>query len=355
MRVAIVSEQPENVGSTYFRAIALAGRLEARGATVDLLIPRQVVRRRAGRLGRARFFAELGVGYMRRVREVRRVRGYDALLVQRGVYPIGPAWIVDRLRRAAGPARIVFDLDDAIDELPPSLQRKNALARWLYGPQQGRRLLQVADAVVVSTDALAGRLLGRAPDAVLPTVPDLDGFPAVEQSDGGPLRVGWVGNAGNRGYLDPLRDVFARLAAEGVATLRVVSAEDWDGPSEFQPWRRVDEPTLFGSFDVGIMPLPDTRYTQVKAGFKLLQYMAASSAVVASPVGVNRSLVERSGAGVLADTPAEWEAALRALAADRERRASLGAAGRRFIEGYSDLDHHADVLIELMAGGPRGS
>ena len=99
------------------------------------------------------------------------------------------------------------------------------------------------------------------------------------------------------------------------------------------------------------MPLPDTRYTQVKAGFKLLQYMAASSAVVASPVGVNQALVADSLAGVLAVSPADWEAALRSLAADRERRVAHGAAGRRFIEGYSDLDHHADVLVELM-GGP---
>jgi hypothetical protein len=39
--------------------------------------------------------------------------------------------------------------------------------------------------------------------------------------------------------------------------------------------------------------------------------MATGLPVAASPIGVSRELVERSGGGMLAGSPAEWEEALR--------------------------------------------
>jgi glycosyltransferase involved in cell wall biosynthesis len=78
--------------------------------------------------------------------------------------------------------------------------------------------------------------------------------------------------------------------------------------------------------------------------------MAAGLPVVASPVGVNAELVERSGAGLLASSPEDWEAALRELAASVELRRELGARGRAFIETYADLDGQARTLAALLRG-----
>jgi glycosyltransferase involved in cell wall biosynthesis len=106
---------------------------------------------------------------------------------------------------------------------------------------------------------------------------------------------------------------------------------------------------VFSRFDVGIMPLPDTPYTRSKAGFKLLQSLAAGVGVVASPVGVNRMLVESSGGGMLAQTSEEWELCLRRLAADPSLRADLGARGRAFVESTCDLEAHTDTLASVLS------
>jgi glycosyltransferase involved in cell wall biosynthesis len=98
------------------------------------------------------------------------------------------------------------------------------------------------------------------------------------------------------------------------------------------------------------MPLPDTEYARAKAGFKLLQYMAAGVPVVASPVGINRDLVERSGAGFLADGPEEWEEALRTLLADTDLRGRLGCSGRAFVTAYANLEDQADKIAALVVG-----
>jgi glycosyltransferase involved in cell wall biosynthesis len=79
--------------------------------------------------------------------------------------------------------------------------------------------------------------------------------------------------------------------------------------------------------------------------------MAAGLPVVASPIGINRELVRRSGGGLLAGPPSEWEEALRTLARDHELRARLGASGRAFVERYADLDGQAATIARLLRRG----
>jgi glycosyltransferase involved in cell wall biosynthesis len=69
-----------------------------------------------------------------------------------------------------------------------------------------------------------------------------------------------------------------------------------------------------------------------KAGFKLLQYMAAGLPVVASPVGFNRELVRHGVNGFLADSAEEWERYLTQLLNDRDLRRRMGQQGRQLVE-----------------------
>jgi hypothetical protein len=350
MRAAILAQGPENVGSTYWRALQHVPRLERRGVEVDVLIPREVEPHAGGRVNQAVYFARHALAYLALGATLRRdLGGYDAVLVQRGAYPMGPSWNVRALDRFHG--RVVLDLDDNVFATSPRLATKRRAARWLYGPQQTRYLLERADSIIVSTEELARVLPGRTPDFVLPTVPDIDGYPTVTHTADLPIQVGWTGNAGNLMYLDALRDVFERLFREGLVTLEVMCSEPWDGPATFRRWSRSGEVDALSRYDVGIMPLPDTAYTRAKAGFKMLMYMGVGSAVLTSPVGINSDLINSSGAGVLCRSPAEWEAALRRLASDRETRERMGTRGQWFVRSYSDLETQADRLLAALGGG----
>lgn len=79
--------------------------------------------------------------------------------------------------------------------------------------------------------------------------------------------------------------------------------------------------------------------------------MAARLPVVASPVGVNRNLVEHGVTGLLADSAAEWEAALDTLLGDRTLRKTMGAAGRRVVEGQ----YSTAVVAPLLAAALRAA
>jgi glycosyl transferase family 1 len=350
VRVAVLAEDGELSACTRYRALQHVPGLGSRLGRVDVLLHADLVPGSRRPSDRAAFFARSAAGYCREtVRIARALRPYDAVLVQRGLYPLGPGIVVGGLERFAG--RVVYDLDDAVFAGSPGIAGRAAIVRWLYGPQQALRLLRRADAVVVSTPALAAMLPGWArADAVLPTVPDPARYPLAAHRDGAPVRIGWSGAMRNIPYLDLIRQPIASLQSAGVAELEVVSSLPWDGAARFRAWRLDEEASVFARFAIGVMPLPDGDYTRAKAGFKLLQYMAAGVPVVASPVGVNRALVDDSGSGFLAQTPAEWEAALRELASSASLRAELGARGRAFVERYADLDGQADTLAALLRG-----
>ena len=72
--------------------------------------------------------------------------------------------------------------------------------------------------------------------------------------------------------------------------------------------------------------------------------------VVASPVGVNTTIVRPDENGWLADTPEQWAAAIRRLAEDSVLRRRMGAAGRRQVEDTYSLQAQAGRLIGMLGG-----
>lgn len=58
-------------------------------------------------------------------------------------------------------------------------------------------------------------------------------------------------------------------------------------------WREDTEIAEVQRFQIGITPLPDGPFERGKSGFKLIQYTACGLPVMAPPVGVNASIVDR--------------------------------------------------------------
>jgi glycosyltransferase involved in cell wall biosynthesis len=103
------------------------------------------------------------------------------------------------------------------------------------------------------------------------------------------------------------------------------------------------------------MPLPDEPFTRGKCGYKLIQYMAGGLPAVASPVGVNKLIVEHGKTGFLASSQEEWVQALVRLYQDSGMRSSMGNAGRQKVEKEYNLKSTAPRLLDILtkAGSPR--
>jgi glycosyltransferase involved in cell wall biosynthesis len=185
----------------------------------------------------------------------------------------------------------------------------------------------------------------------VPSVVDPGLYPVRPLPDG-PFTIGWIGTPKNEPFLEliaePLRELHERFGAR----LRVIGGS---GSLELPgvaidrvPWSEATEAEELTRCHVGVMPLTDGAWERGKCGYKLVQYMAAARAAVASPVGPSSSIILHGHTGFLAGTPEEWVTALGTLAADRSLVQSMGQAARQRVEGSYSLAVAAPRMAELL-------
>jgi glycosyltransferase involved in cell wall biosynthesis len=244
----------------------------------------------------------------------------------------------------------VYDLDDAL--FLGSAATANR--RFAWAKQEARRCvaaLRRARLVIAGNGFLASRAREHARRVeVVPSCVDPERQPARVHADAEVVTIGWIGSSSTSPYLALVLPVIARLHERGVGVRLVTVGADlplrepW---LESRPWSLARQPDDLASFDIGVMPLPDTEWARGKCGYKLLQYFSAGVPAVASPVGVTRELLA-DGRGELATTREEWEAALLGLVADTAQRRERGAAGRLFVRERFSYQRWAPELAALL-------
>jgi glycosyltransferase involved in cell wall biosynthesis len=251
------------------------------------------------------------------------------------------------------PARIdAYDLDDALSVGSPA--DGNRSFQWLKREaQRAVRSMCRARLVIAGNAFLAARARELNTNVeVIPSCVDPSEQPLREHGDKEVVTIGWIGSHTTVAYLAPVLPVIARLNARGPRARLVVIGGDTGMREpwiEHRPWTLDRQGAELASFDLGIMPLPDTDWTRGKSGYKLLQYFAAGVPAVASPVGVNSELVS-ADRGLLATSSQEWEDALTTMIGDTEGRRASGAAARQFVEREYSYQRWAPELAKLLRG-----
>jgi glycosyltransferase involved in cell wall biosynthesis len=249
--------------------------------------------------------------------------------------------------------RLLYDIDDAViyrDSEDGS--RRSDVARLRLRLQ---RIVERTNTVIVGNRYLADMVRPWSRDiSILPTAVDLSRYAVrpASASTGSNVVIGWLGTQGNLKYLEELAPVWRRLsAAYPRVVLKVVSDAEvrLDGVRvSFERWRLDREVQALQSFDIGVMPLRDTPWTQGKCGYKILQYMAVGVPAVASPIGFNRTLIEDGVNGFLAESPDQWYDVLARLIESPALRREVGLAGRRTVEERFSLERYVSDLSRVL-------
>ena len=288
-------------------------------------------------------------GYLRRIARLARGGAFDVIWIEKECLPWLPDWFEYRLLPAGTPW--VIDYDDAVFHRYDSLG--SSLAKRALGGKH-RSLMRSASMITAGNNYLAeyAEKAGARRVELLPTVIDLDRYTIKTTScTDSPPRIGWIGQRVNAQFLLPLVDVFRRLKSEAKARFSAIGidADAFGLPMESVQWSESSEVQSLQRLDIGIMPLQNRPFERGKCGYKLIQYMACGLPVIASPVGVNRELVEHGVNGFLAESTEEWEQALRTLLDDAELRSSMGRNGRLKVEQAFCKQITGPKLIELLA------
>lgn len=288
--------------------------------------------------------------YIDRLGFMLKANRFDAVWVEKEMLPWIPAWLELGLFPAKVP--LIVDYDDATFHRYD--QHRLTLVRGLLG-RKINKVMQRADLVVAGNEYLASRArnAGATRVEILPTVVDITRYGVIIPERGGQQlpTIGWIGSPSTAHFLHliapALQEIVACKSARVVAVGANADQLD-DLPVEVLSWTEATEVADLQGFDIGIMPLPDAPFERGKCGYKLIQYMACGKPVVASPVGVNSTIVREGVDGFLASTHQEWVSALTRLLADPALRKQMGREGRLRIENEFSLQQAAPRLIKLI-------
>lgn len=349
MKIIAYTKYDREAASTRQRVLQYIPALEKAGIAVEVrpLLGNDYVRSLA--TGERPSRSAIAAAYLRRANQLRQAHDADLIWVYAELFPWLPAFAERQVFRPGLP--IVYDMDDAF--FVPYDQHSAGPVRRVLGGKL-RPLIAGAAACTCGNAYLADYarpLCERT--LIVPTVVDTDHYRPVVGREPGPLTIGWIGSPSTWALVRPLRPLLEamckahRVRFKAVGAGAAAEADRFEG-AELVEWSEASEVAEVQSMDIGIMPLTDSPFVRGKSGYKLIQYMACGLPVVASPIGVNREIVEHGVNGFLAETPGEWRAALDQLIAEPDLRERMGAAGRaRVVERYS-LASQAPRLIDLF-------
>jgi len=296
---------------------------------------------------------QLIAGYLRRIMVLFHTRKYDLVWIEKEIFPFAPAF-AERLLNKLG-VRYVVDYDDA--QFHRYDMHRSRLIRALLG-RKIDVVMKHASMVVAGNEYLAER--ARSANAVrveiVPTVVDLTRYTVAQQEGNHQLIVGWIGSLSTSHYLLTIASAIESLKKDFDVRFVAVGADEdtlKGMPIEVLPWSEETEVQSIQMFDVGIMPLLDTSWERGKCGYKLVQYMACGLPVVASPVGVNKQLVEHGVNGLLADNEHDWVQTLNRLLSDPSLRRQMGINGLRRVETMYSLQAQASRIEGFIREASR--
>ncbi len=293
--------------------------------------------------------------YLKRLLDLIKSSSFDLIWVEKEMLPWFPAPLEFLLHKTNIP--YVVDYDDAVFHrygLHPS-----SLVRMLLGHKIDR-VMRNAALVIVGNEYLAERAkqAGAGKVELLPSVVDVGRYTQKQTHSGSIFTIGWIGSPVTAPYLDIIRDAVTSFGSELSIRIFLLGAGSINPfpnvLTTILPWDEEIELSIGERFDVGIMPLTDGPFERGKCGYKLIQYMAGGLPVIASPVGVNRQIVEHDINGYLAGSNENWIAAFRTLKHDINKRYEMGQAGRRKAEKLYNLEVAAPQLLTLLSNVRKG-
>jgi glycosyltransferase involved in cell wall biosynthesis len=216
-------------------------------------------------------------------------------------------------------------------------------------------VMRHAALVIVGNEYLEDRAkaAGAQKVVIVPSVVDVSQYVLRQDVTGSVRSIGWIGSPVTVPNLDLIREALNILHREMDFRIVLIGAGTFDPfpnlPTTRLPWSEENERSIGQKFDVGVMPLIDGPFERGKCGYKLVQYMAGAIPMIASPVGVNRQIVEPDINGYLAESTEDWLMALRKLTNNVQKNLEMGLAGRQKAEQKYNLQVTAPKLIDLLS------
>lgn len=275
---------------------------------------------------------------------------YDYIFIHREASPIGPPvfeFIISKILRK----KIIYDFDDAI--WISNTSNENRMVRWFKAFWKVRYICKWSYKVAAGNRFLQDYAYQYNKKVVLlPTCVDIERqHNQVKNQNTQRIVIGWTGSHSTMKYLNYLVPVLEKIVAEFKVDIVIISNKP---PTFTLPgiryicWNEQTEIQDLLNLNIGLMPLEDDAWSDGKCGFKLIQYMALGIPAIATPVGVNKIIIDEGINGFLCAAEGQWYSALLKLIHDSQLRKVMGKKGREKIINNYSLQSNSDTFLSLF-------
>ena len=224
--------------------------------------------------------------------------------------------------------KIIYNFDDAVmyNDKTPEHDSRAHFRPW-------KRSVELADMVIVGSSYLAEHAQRFNSNVkILPIglkVSDYEVNCPTKSDDR--IRLVWIGSSSTLKYLAEINPVLEEIGTRfDNVILRIICDNFFDLQNmkvEKRSWSKQTRAIDLATSDIGLVPLPDNRFTKGKCTFKILEYAAAGLPVVASPVGVNSEYVCDGVTGFHAVNTSQWVDRISSLIKNPQLRKRMGEEG----------------------------
>ncbi len=291
---------------------------------------------------------EMARAYGKFVPKVRNLDGYDAVLVNREATLIGPAVIERWVARRGKP--LIYLLDDPL--YIPYRSPSNGWLSYLKAPGKVRTLCGISKVVLANSPSHAA--FARRHNAnvwEIPSVVDAERYTGWRPPNGrldGTVCVGWSGSPSTAANLQVIRAPLRSWSRRSDVQLLFIGGRDFglpDVPHAEAPWQAESEVDDLRRLDIGLLPVPATRWAPHKFYLKLVQYMALGIPPVATPIGSNLGVIEDGVTGFFASGDAGWRKAVERLVGDPGLRERCGKQAAEVAHHRYTLQANAEKIV----------
>lgn len=251
---------------------------------------------------------------------------------------------------------LAFDFDDAIYLRNASPSESPSDYASFSRMRMFKRTILNADIVIAANQTLASKVRQIAPEKrveMLSSTVAIDKIaPKKTYSLSNPAIVGWVGSKSTLRYLDLIAPALKAASEKHDLVLRIVADDFKEIPgvkTNFVKWSLDSQYSLISGFDVGLMPLSSDPFSEGKAAFKLIQYMACGVPSVCSPVGMNQEVAAGNENCLVSDNYEDFAGHITRLLADENLRKKIGEKGREAVKQIYSNNEAGKRLASILA------
>ncbi|WP_309498692.1 glycosyltransferase [Sulfurovum sp.] len=285
------------------------------------------------------------------------VKKYDLILIEYELFPYFPS-VFEYLLNKRG-IKYIVDYDDAIFhkyDMSRNVWVKGLLKNKIAKVMQHAEHVVVCNAYLESYAKKYNEHTFRLPTVVLldKYKKEMENFKEEEKKD---FVIGWIGSKTTSIYILEILPAIAKFIGT-YANVRfdlvgfdrnLLSSEELARHRlNVIAWKEEQEIKHILNFDIGIMPLHDDPWSRGKCGFKLVQYMSCKKPVIASPVGMNCSLVKEGENGFLVSSLDGWFDAFEKLYLDEELRSTMSQNNFQKIEKEFNHEMNCERYSQLI-------